>query len=643
MNSLIYINEYEDLDYRLKRNWENFNKHLAGRKLDIRETVLKSWERCTKDNISPSLLEAPKNLSKSSLKTATEQNEVFLSTAEPVIDSLHERYTVNGLVFVLSDINGTILKCKGDSETLKNFGRFNFSEGAVWSEDYCGTNAIGTALATNTPLTIFSAEHYCEGWHHLVCTAAPVHDPFTGQQLGLIDITGKKEILYAHNSSVVFMAKQMIEKSVESYFLNESKDNPYQTLYQNEKPVIIFNENGRITRYNKLAEILFHIRKEGDFIRKFGLPANNVLKKNKKHFLQYTEDGKHWSVSIHPHMLNSKFSGGVAVFNPVFHHAPQKAKKNEKSGQLVVGRSKAFNNVVNAARQAARYDFPVMINGSTGVGKEMTAKIIYENSQRKDCSFVALNCGAIPKDLIGAELFGYDPGAFTGADPKGKKGKFEMAHKGILFLDEVGELPLETQVYLLRVLEEKKITPIGSNKSIDVDVRIIAATHKNLEEEIVKGTFREDLFYRLQVIQIKVPDVKDRPEDILPLFRHFVYQHIQREFKISPEAQKYLLQYNWPGNVREIKNTAELVVFNLNDGLIIEPRHLKDKIRFYAARRKEINQRIKDINFSKMELPQQITLLRSVLKSNGGNLTKVAKSLGISRMTIYRKLKLENH
>lgn len=228
--------------------------------------------------------------------------------------------------------------------------------------------------------------------------------------------------------------------------------------------------------------------------------------------------------------------------------------------------------MLHIAHTAAFSDANVLITGDSGTGKEIVAHAIHQASSRRDEPFIAINCSAIPKELLPSELFGYVPGAFTGANPKGKKGKFEEAHKGTLFLDEIADLPLESQVQLLRVIQEQEITRIGSNNPIPIDVRIIAATNKNFQNEISRGKFREDLYYRLNVIPIKLPSLNERREDIPLLAEYFIKRcskkHFKGPFHITKEAMEILQNYNWPGNIRELQNAIEFAVHFTKDSMI---------------------------------------------------------------------------
>lgn len=238
-------------------------------------------------------------------------------------------------------------------------------------------------------------------------------------------------------------------------------------------------------------------------------------------------------------------------------------RRNRQFADRLVYSDPKSKACMDLARRVAPLDTTVLLLGETGVGKEQVARLIYENSSRTDRGFISVNCGAIPASLIESELFGYERGAFTGANKEGKKGVFESADKGTIFLDEIGELPLGMQVHLLRVMQNMEVTRVGSVKPIPVDVRIIAATNRNLQEMVLEKTFREDLFYRLNVVSINIPPLRERPGDIFPLVDSFLRQANKKyryDKQFSSSAMNYLLEYNWPGNVRELKNVVEQAV-----------------------------------------------------------------------------------
>lgn len=307
------------------------------------------------------------------------------------------------------------------------------------------------------------------------------------------------------------------------------------------------------------------------------------------------------------------------------------------NSSIILLESPQMQNIYSQISKVAKNNTSILITGESGTGKEIIAKQIHDLSSYSDGPFITVNCGAIPESLMESELFGYTKGAFTGADPKGKIGFFERAHNGTIFLDEIGEMPLQIQVKMLRVLQDKKITPIGSHTEKQVNVRIIAATNRNLEQEVKKRNFREDLFYRLSVFPIDIPPLRERKKDIKILVNFFVkkyYISFQMEQKdISTEVYQYFLEYSWPGNIRELRNTIEYCMNIIEENeKSIELKHLPPKL----LNNKEKDKKIKTL--AELERDAIQNLLQ--IYGNSSEAKKIiAKSLGIGIATLYRKIK----
>ncbi|MFC4766202.1 sigma 54-interacting transcriptional regulator [Effusibacillus consociatus] len=312
---------------------------------------------------------------------------------------------------------------------------------------------------------------------------------------------------------------------------------------------------------------------------------------------------------------------------------------NSKTKKDLIYRSRVMEDLVDEMRRIAAADSTVLLNGESGVGKEVFAQAIHESSKRKDQPFIRVNCGAIPDNLIESELFGYEKGAFTGADHKGKPGLFEMANQGTIFLDEIAELPLNMQVKLLRVLQEREVVRVGGVKTIPIDVRVIAATNRNLWELVQENRFREDLYYRLNVIPLRIPPLRERIQDIVSLSVHFLQKFNRiylKEKSLSREALEVLENYNWPGNVRELQNIIERMVVTTRNDFITRD----DVLTLFYGERK--GRRPKAMVFELMPLKEAVAELEKQLIQLGlqkyGTATKVSEILGVSQATISRRI-----
>jgi transcriptional regulator with PAS, ATPase and Fis domain len=349
-------------------------------------------------------------------------------------------------------------------------------------------------------------------------------------------------------------------------------------------------------------------------------------------------------IAIEPIHYFGSIAGYIIIFKEKkleISAAPRQKEPARPPWHDMIGASISFISAINKCYKAAPSNVPILLMGESGTGKEKIAKSIHRSSQRADRPFLAINCGAIPKELIGSELFGYEKGAFTGASKDGKKGKFEEANGGTLFLDEIGEMPLDLQVHLLRVLQEKEITRLGSSKPIPVNVRIIAATNKNLFDLCKKGLFREDLLFRLNVVTVNIPPLRDRENDVFLVADYFLRQFSQKynkeNLRFSEETLNFFRGYAWPGNIRELQNVLEHAV------LFCESQEigLEDLPSYLFNGKMERTGTNLQVGLSPIDEEERKVLVR-LLQETGWNLSAVAKKLNIARSTLYRKLKKYN-
>ncbi|MEE7624849.1 sigma 54-interacting transcriptional regulator [Methylobacter sp. Wu8] len=341
------------------------------------------------------------------------------------------------------------------------------------------------------------------------------------------------------------------------------------------------------------------------------------------------------------------FSGGLGLLLPVSEQSENALlpmvsaevpvpEPGKQGFQGLLSRSPAMQAVFQIIQNAAETEATVLVRGESGSGKELVAKAIHGLSARRNAPFLAINCAALSSSLLDSELFGHVRGAFTGA-VKEHSGLFQRAHGGTLFLDEVAELPLELQAKLLRVIQERNFIPVGGDRSIDVDVRIVAATHRSLREEVKMGRFREDLMYRLRVVPIFIPPLRERREDISLLIWHFIRQHNAANFrtieKIDPQAMKTLLDYTWPGNVRELHNVVEYA-FAVGRGTTLRCSELPPEFREPRTAAAQVTQN------SPLSEAEESAAIRQALEQSNGKVSSAAGSLGMSRATFWRKRKV---
>jgi len=370
------------------------------------------------------------------------------------------------------------------------------------------------------------------------------------------------------------------------------------------------------------------------------------IRTNREITREYKGKTRHYLCSTQP-IYNEKVIMGAIAFLKDYENVRRIVNevggyKNFLSFDHVLGEHSSILAAKDKAKRAARSDATILIQGESGTGKELFARGAHYCSRRSNAPFIAINCAAIPETLLESELFGYEGGAFTGARNKGKPGKFELANGGTIFLDEIADMPLSLQAKLLRVLEERKIVRLGGLKPVSVDVRVIAATNKNLEEQVAKGEFREDLYYRLNVIPLQLPSLRERQSDIKILAKHFLEVYKEHNgsgvMGFSPAVLNAFTDYQWPGNVRELKNAVEYAV-NMTDGPLIQINHIPEKIRL--SDRRSICNSLVDLELMRMDEIEK-TLLNIGVKTFGNSdkaKKEIASRLGISRASVYRKLK----
>lgn len=437
-----------------------------------------------------------------------------------------------------------------------------------------------------------------------------------------------------------------------------------KVLYTINECIVVINENGKIVMMSECYKKFINCKNpEGKYIRDVikDTMLHRVLKTGNTEFgeVQKINDSEVITMRI-PIKAEGKIIGAIGkiIFKDIndFYFLSRKLdsleniqkcyhKKSEKNRRAkyffkdIVGNSSESKNVKILAKKSANTNSNVLIVGESGTGKELYANSIHNASNRRLGPFIKINCGAIPAELLESELFGYEEGAFTGAKKGGKKGKFELANGGTIFLDEIGDMPMCMQVKLLRVIQEREVERVGGNILNKIDVRIIAATNKNLEQLVKKNKFRVDLYYRLNVIRINVPPLREIKEDIL-LISDFLIKKVSNKLGIyikgiSKEAKEYLYNYNWPGNIRELENVIERSANLLDSDFIIKPQHLpKEILKSYIVKiHVEKNKYLKDII---AELEKEV--ICNCLEKNNGNKNKTSKILGISRASLYKKI-----
>jgi len=654
--------------------WQEFITDGKLGKYSVNPEIAESWQRCYKAGVDPHDGTCYRFLRESELADLLDKRKDLIDIARPFMIRLYEFVKESGFIVILTDERGYIMEIFGDEDTLDQAQGIRFIKGADWTEESVGTNAIGTTVVLNRPIQTSGAEHYCQKHHAWTCSASPIFNK-NGQMIGILDMSGPSNETHLHTLGMVVAAVEAIrdqiriqKKNRELTIANNRMTDIFETMSDG---VLVIDDQGVVIQINPVCEQII------------GRPAQELLGREIKEILGRDVRGVHTTLTRKESFSDSELmidtingrihcmSSGMPIIDDegivtgavILVRPMEKVQKlvNRLSGAQavfhfkdVIGNSDAIAEVIRIASLAAAGSSNILLEGESGTGKEVLAQSIHNRSCRRKGPFVAVNCGAIPRELIGSELFGYADGAFTGAKRGGRPGKFELAAGGTLFLDEIGDMPLEQQVALLRVLQERKISRIGDDKVIPIDFRVICATNKNLIYEVEKGTFRQDLYYRLNVVSITLPPLRSHLEDIPILVDHFL-EVIGREWgseiiDIDHRVMECLKQYHWPGNVRELQNIVERLI-SMAEGGRIHLEHLPPSIsKLYGnTYDKEPSSIAKTVKvYTEREKRKQLVAqneceeILDLLTRHGGNISEVARDMEVSRNTIYRKMKLYN-
>lgn len=579
----------EDFFQELNTLWRKYTIEkfpMKKRPLIIREDIWASWKRSLALGIDPNDMDDTK-IDASLFRESLKKNDDLIAIAYPYMKQLYTYIAGSNHSLQLCSREGYVLKAISGDKLVQELTYNHLStvqEGFCCAENVTGTNSSGLSLELKRPIQIIGAEHFQKRNHVFCCTSAPILDK-NDELLGCLTLMCPREYYQDYSFAIVCIAVDGIQKelrlhqsnrelSLRNHFLNSM-------LMSQKTGMLLLDEghnvrycNNQALRYLKLGTTPVTGINFFDLIQRESFPAHlqamdvscsempiilkNHLGKSCEITLQLTVTPKENGDSTvcilelksqkETYSLTNAISGAHATY----------------TFESIKGDSHAMKQVKKQGLHAAASLSNVLIQGESGTGKELMAQAIHNASERAAGPFIAINCGSIPKDLIASELFGYEPGAFTGADKNGAPGKFELANGGTIFLDEIGDMPFNLQVTLLRVLQNREVTRLGSKQIRKVDVRVIAATNRDLQEAISNHTFREDLYYRLNVLNITLPPLRMRTNDISMLTEHLISHYNQvlnKEItEISDDAMSILTAYPWPGNVRELENTIERAI-----------------------------------------------------------------------------------
>jgi transcriptional regulator of acetoin/glycerol metabolism len=619
---------------------------------EVRPLVRASWHRSQESGVPPGLGRAPTALDASSLDEARRATD-WLRVTQEVIRALPPDFSTQHHLLGIFDAEGRMLRSEGDPRTRDALAEINFAPGGLWSESTAGTNGPGTALVSDQPVHIIGAEHFCQAWQRFHCAAAPIHDPATGDVAGVLDLSGPADLASPHMLHLALALAFAAERALTAHDLEHQcallrAFSDCSARYPGEV-IVVADRGGRVLAASPAAPPDFHPGRETpppirQAIATLIDEAADQVPQDAHGLLAYEEA----SAIVIPVFDGPSRIGGCLLLRRTPSARPTPASPRHRPTRYsfldLLGQSPAFAESCRIAGAAAANALPVLILGESGVGKELFAQSIHSASERREHPFIAVNCGALPKELIESELFGYVGGAFSGARKEGTTGKFEAADGGTIFLDEIGELPASAQIALLRVLQEGEITRVGGTTTKPVDVRVIAATNRDLDSALADGAMRRDLYYRLNVITLELPPLRERPEDIGLLARRFLEASAatmhKRGLELSEEVLDALRAYNWPGNVRELQNViARLVALASSSPIVLTdlPAPIRDAYHGRSAGSRSTRGGPPARTSPDPALVRERAQLLAQIRSYP-TMSAAAASLGITRSTLYRRL-----
>ena len=587
----------------------------------VPNAILQSWRRCRSLGLAADRRPPIEPVDALRLRDMRERHEQLWRLARAEVEMLASDAASTGSIVILTDADGWILDAEGSAGFLDKAGRVALMPGACWHESQVGTNAIGTAIAEGRAVEVRGGEHYAAAHRILNCSASPIFDPY-GQVVGVMDISGDASVAQVHALGLAQLAVANIEHR---YFDDGLPDCELLRVHRNRallgsaREGLLAFRNGRLVAANRAGLDLFGLDR-GELGRtSYESLFSDALSKLR-------DDG----VLLDRH--------GRALFGHV--DAPTRARRARMPAAITVSAaSDADAPIFDAAQDAelARAQrvldagIPVLVQGETGCGKDVFARELHRRSARAGKPFVAVNCAALPEGLIEAELFGYESGAFTGARKQGSPGLLRQADGGVLFLDEIGDMPLALQPRLLRVLQERELSPLGGGKPVKLDFALVCATHRQLEDAIGEGRFRADLYYRISHHMVRLPALRERENR--GALVETLWRRIGGDRRLSTEALDALAGYDWPGNTRQLvaclRTLAALSDAGSTLGVDALPAYLQQpRVRPVASLAAQ------DVPLGTLEE----TAMRAAVEACGGNIARAARKLGISRSTLYRRL-----
>ncbi|MDT7838285.1 sigma-54-dependent Fis family transcriptional regulator [Aquabacterium sp. OR-4] len=568
------------------------------------EVLLRSWDRCLNDyRLDPAKRRDPLLVSQASLEERCARQADVIDCARYEMTTLYQQLADPEMAVVLTDTDGVIIHMVSSPEFAAEAAFLGLQCGGVWSENQAGTNGMGTCLAAAAPVSIRREDHFFSDFTQLTCSAVPVFDP-AGRITAVLDVTSRSSLMQQHLLVLLGMTARMIENRLIDQRFRDAHPLHFHSrpefVYTLHEGKLAIGNDGRVLAANRSA--LFQLGLQSmDQIR--SQRVDELFQSSLEDMLVRSSSSSYHPVVTYRAGASSRFfavarqpatalvagSGPRGAIGPVAHLAPGGQAGQMPGAELVAAarprpaaarggsglgtfQDARLQAHLQTARRVIGRQTPVLLCGETGAGKEVFARAVHEGSPHAAGAFVAVNCASLPETLIESELFGYRAGAFTGAQRTGRRGKILQADGGTLFLDEIADMPLELQARLLRVLDERQVTPLGTEDTLPVDFQLISASHQHLPTMVSEGRFREDLYYRLAGIELQLPPLRER-SDRQEIIRATLVAEAGAEAQLSPMALQRLMSHPWPGNVRQLRHVLRTAAA-LADGQTIDCEHL---------------------------------------------------------------------
>lgn len=593
------------------------------------DTIIQdSWRRCRAFGLDHQSAPSFDQLPAEGISQLLESQHALVQTTHQEVLPYYENILSNSnCLIMLADNQGQVLTSWGTQRFIDPKLARGFNAGASWMERATGTNAIGTALACAQAVHIEHDEHFLKANRFMTGSAAPIFDA-NREIIAVLDVSSDGYLPPSHTLGMVKMMSQTVEnRLILNLFGGEHFQLTFNTGLNNLDSqwagLLIFDESGQVLSANRRADNLLGISLSR-------VKIDSLFKVSLLELLNQPEGL--------PFALQAAGRNRFQCLLKRPKQAPVQARVFSEPTPAPIGLKTLHfgdSRVEKAVRQAERLlekDIPLLIHGETGVGKEVFVKALHQASSRSQQAFIAVNCAAIPAELVESELFGYEKGAFTGANQKGSIGLIRKADKGTLFLDEIGDMPLPTQARLLRVLQERCVQPVGSSELFPVDLRIISATNRSLREQVQIGRFREDLYYRIGGLTLELPPLRER-SDKQALFKQLWQQHREptQWAGLSAEVLALFEQHPWPGNLRQVSSVMQVALVMAEDQPI-RPEHLPDDFFVDLRQAAPSAPVVMDDLDDSQNLQQRLAAV-------GGNISHLARELGVSRNTLYKRLR----